>query len=474
MSADQHGVVKYWQPNFNNVKEIQAHNEAIRGLAFAPTDSKFVTGGDDASLKIFDFAGGVEEATLTGHQWEVRCLDWHPNKGLLVSGSKDHSVKLWDPRTGRCLTTLSSSKNQVSRTVFEPSQGVLLATGGRDHIIRIFDLRMMRDVFQLRGHDTEVTSIAWHPQHRNLLSSGGQAGAIHHYLLDEPNLAPGAEMTLSPYDSPDPSHAPSQTIFPAHSIPFAHETTGPIWSLSWHPLGHIMASGSNDRITRFWSRARPGDSSYLTDRFHAGQQPNDERGWDRRDGRRQHRDLDETDAFDEGDGLVEQKVSGPNAAAPLPSAAPAALQLPGIALPGIPQPDQAPPPLPGFPNSAGGPMPHHPGGFPHPPPPPPAALQSLLATMDPSKIDISKLSEMFGGQFPPIPPPPGAHGAIPPPPLPPGFIPPPLPANAFPPPQQPPMMMDAQNGHAESGQSLRKRAPLPSQEEARKARKGKR
>lgn len=37
----------------------------------------------------------------------------------------------------------------------------------------------------------------------------------------------------------------------------AHDSN--VWSLAWHPLGHILCSGSNDHTTRFWSRARPGD-----------------------------------------------------------------------------------------------------------------------------------------------------------------------------------------------------------------------
>ena len=31
------------------------------------------------------------------------------------------------------------------------------------------------------------------------------------------------------------------------SIDEAHETM--VWSLSWHPLGHILVSGSNDHTT---------------------------------------------------------------------------------------------------------------------------------------------------------------------------------------------------------------------------------
>jgi len=461
ISGDQDGLVKYWQPNFNNLKELQAHGDGIRGIAFAPTDAKFVTGSDDATLKVFDFAAGTDEVTLTGHQWEVRCLDWHPTKGLIVSGSKDHTVKLWDPRTGRCLTTLSSSKNQISRTVFEPSQGIMLATCGRDHLVRVFDIRMMRDVFILRGHENDVTSLTWHPIHRNLISTGGHGGAMIHYLLDEQNLPPNMEPSLSPYDNKDPK-APPQNIYPAHSIPYAHEPTGPIWSLAWHPLGHILASGSNDRITRFWTRARPGDTVCFNDRYHIGQAAAEAQGtYDRRGGLRQDREEEEQEAQDEAEGLVDQKM---------PSRAGA------TAFPGLPGLVQAAPSQNG--SSAGGPQLPGIGGAPAPNPLSgltPAPLPGI-PPLDPSKFDLSKIAQLFGGSIPPIPPPGAATGAPFPPPIP-GFPPTvPPPPNAFPgglPPGFPPpgtvpgmSATPEQNGQSEA--AMRRRAPLPSQQESLK------
>ena len=341
ISADQEGIIKYWQPNFNNVKAFQAHSEPVRDIAFAPTDVKFVTGSDDANLKIFDFAGGVEESVLTGHNWEVKCVDWHPSKGLLVSGSKDHQVKLWDPRNGRCLTTLHGHKNTIARTMFEPTQGQMLATCARDQIARVFDLRMMRDVLLLRGHEKDITTLTWHPVHRNLLSTGGVDGSLFHYLLDEPNLPSSdsslASISISPYDSPDPANAPAQTIYPAHKLPYAHDFA--VWALDWHPLGHILASGSNDRVTRFWSRPRPGDTACFNDRYHIGQAAAEAQGtYDRRDGRRQMREQEEQEAQDEAEGLVDQQM---------PSKQGGSSGLPGL-LPGINSGLAPPPQLPGI------------------------------------------------------------------------------------------------------------------------------
>lgn len=37
----------------------------------------------------------------------------------------------------------------------------------------------------------------------------------------------------------------------------AHESN--VWALAYHPMGHILCTGSNDHTTRFWCRDRPGE-----------------------------------------------------------------------------------------------------------------------------------------------------------------------------------------------------------------------
>jgi polyadenylation factor subunit 2 len=475
ISADHDGVIKYWQPNFNNVKVIHGHNDAIRDMAFSPNDSKFVTASDDSTLKIFDFAGGVEESVLSGHGWDAKTVDWHPTKGLLVSGSKDHLVKLWDPRTGRCLTTLHGHKNTITKTVFEKVKGQCLASSARDQTARVFDLRMMRDICLLKGHEKEISTLAFHPIHSSFLSTGGGDGTIFHYLLDEPNTPQGQLSILAPYDSPDPSTAPAQTIYPAHKINHAHEF--PIWSLDWHPLGHIMASGSNDRSTKFWTRARPGETDIPNDRYHIGEAAAEAQGtWDRRGGRRQRQEEEEQEMEDEMEGLVDQKLP-PKQQQPQPS-------FPGLAIPGLPLPQ--PGAIPGMGNAGvpPPPPPHFGNGntFSNGPPP--------LPGIDPNNPhDFAKIAEMMQKAGLQIPPPPmGVGGQIPPPlpgMLPPGFLPPPGSfAGGFPPP--PPGMQfgipgmgntsSGGNDYREnsagasegggSGATVRRRGPLPSQEES--------
>ncbi|KAK9368733.1 WD40-repeat-containing domain protein [Lipomyces kononenkoae] len=274
LSGDQEGIVKYWQPNMNNVKVLAAHREAVRDLSFSPTDAKFVTASDDSTLKIWNFNEGQEERTLSGHGWDVKCVHWHPTKGVIVSGSKDNLVKLWDPRTGKCLTTLHGHKNTITRAQFQPTRGDLLATSARDQTARIFDIRMMRDIAVLRGPSCDITTLTWHPIHPSLLVTGDFNGAIHFYLLDTYQAGAGASLSSAggpggSLSSQTASVAPTaQSFEPVQSVPYAHESA--IWSMEFHPMGHILCTGSNDKFTRFWCRARPGDSAAFKDGYHLG------------------------------------------------------------------------------------------------------------------------------------------------------------------------------------------------------------
>jgi polyadenylation factor subunit 2 len=75
-----------------------------------------------------------------------------------------------------------------------------------------------------------------------LLVSGGSEGAILHWDLATPE--PSFAQPVSP---------------PRATLSQAHDSN--VWSLAFHPLGHLLVSASNDHTTRFWSRERPGDAS---------------------------------------------------------------------------------------------------------------------------------------------------------------------------------------------------------------------
>ncbi|KAJ1504608.1 WD repeat-containing protein 33 [Coelomomyces lativittatus] len=253
VSGDHQGFVKYWHSNMNPLKSMQAHLDSpIRGLGFSPMDTKLATCADDQKVKIWYLHEAVCEQTLLGHGWEVKCLDWHPCLGLVASGGKDHVIKLWDPRSGLCISTIHGHKNTIHSITWNQN-GHWLLSGSRDQTIKLFDIRSMKEVMNFKGHPNEVCSVRWHPQHECLFASGGSDGTLFFW------------------------HALHSTAL--HSVK-AHDAN--IWAMDWHPLGHLLCTGSNDYATRFWSRARPGQGDEMQKfgtHLHDPQLAGDIAGW---------------------------------------------------------------------------------------------------------------------------------------------------------------------------------------------------
>jgi polyadenylation factor subunit 2 len=54
---------------------------------------RFVSGGEDKAVRIWDWGQAREERSLEGHGHRVNSLDWHPSFALLASASKDNTVR---------------------------------------------------------------------------------------------------------------------------------------------------------------------------------------------------------------------------------------------------------------------------------------------------------------------------------------------------------------------------------------------
>ncbi|KAJ2347082.1 WD repeat-containing protein 33, partial [Coemansia sp. RSA 2618] len=239
ITGDHDGIIKYWQPNLSNLKAFQAHKYPVRDLSFSPSDLKFVSASDDQQLKIWDFRLNKEERQLVGHKWDVRTVDWHPHLGMIASGSKDNMIRVWDPRSAKCIATVGQHNNTVTQLEWNQN-GRWLLSGGRDRCIKLFDVRKLNEDMSTFVTQREVHSIAWHPVHETMFASGGSSsdtkemiseGSIEFWMTDD--------------------------LKPKACVEGAHGSQ--IWSLDWHPMGHILASGSNDKTTRFWCRPRPGE-----------------------------------------------------------------------------------------------------------------------------------------------------------------------------------------------------------------------
>ncbi|PCH38704.1 WD40 repeat-like protein [Wolfiporia cocos MD-104 SS10] len=142
-------------------RTLRNHLDAVRALAFHPTELCLATGGDDNTVKIWrvDVAGLASSAsrpttevepqlTLRGHSAAVTRLVHAPSKQLLYSASLDSSIRIW---------ALPPS----SHTTYAPYDATRARGELVGHTDAVWDLALVRDESTLISCGAEGAVKVW-------------------------------------------------------------------------------------------------------------------------------------------------------------------------------------------------------------------------------------------------------------------------------------------------------------------------
>ncbi|KAI6825866.1 WD40 repeat-like protein [Hortaea werneckii] len=150
LTGSQDRQIRLFNPSSAKlIQTYSAHGYEVLDLAVAEDNSRFVSGGGDKTVFLWDVAAGVTLRRFTGHAGRVNAVAFGGvGDGVVLSGSFDGTVKVWDAksRSERPIMSLGEARDAVS-SVFVRGHEVLV--GSVDGRVRIYDLAM--------GHvDTDV------------------------------------------------------------------------------------------------------------------------------------------------------------------------------------------------------------------------------------------------------------------------------------------------------------------------------
>jgi U3 small nucleolar RNA-associated protein 15 len=139
---------------------MAGHAAPARAVAFGADKLALASGGDDATVRLWDPAAGAATGRLDGHTDYVRALAAAPaSPHAFLSGGYDHAVKLWDARAGTCVATLDHGA-PVEAVLYLPGAGLCASAGGT--VVKVWDAlsRSPTPLAVLAAHQKTVTCLA--------------------------------------------------------------------------------------------------------------------------------------------------------------------------------------------------------------------------------------------------------------------------------------------------------------------------
>ncbi|MBT7688764.1 MAG: WD40 repeat domain-containing protein [Flavobacteriales bacterium] len=122
------------------IHEVEAHELSTNSVAFLG-DSKIVSGGKDAYIRIWNLHGGMEMVKeIPAHNYAVYDIVVNQSDGWVATASRDKTLKIWDLEFEELPLRLDRAKadghiNSVNRLLWIPESGVLASCSDDRSII---------------------------------------------------------------------------------------------------------------------------------------------------------------------------------------------------------------------------------------------------------------------------------------------------------------------------------------------------
>lgn len=207
--------------NGNQIKDFSGHSGPVHFINFSPDGKYLLSGGKDATIKLWEVASGKEIKQLVGHSSSLITAQFSPDGKNIVSASSDETIRLWSTASGKEIRRLERDCHSFHSVSFSPSGNHILSVGS-DNSLRLWDVQSGEQIKLFHGDTDKVFTAMFSSDGKYVVSSAANNKIV---LLDA--LSGKKIKTFS-----------GHTDF--------------ISSAVFTPDGKSIVSGSNDKTIRIW------------------------------------------------------------------------------------------------------------------------------------------------------------------------------------------------------------------------------
>lgn len=255
-------------PGGELLRTLCGHDEPVTALAFMGKSRRFLSGGYDGRLNIWNLTNPHNLPDFMDAGGGIMSVSATMDGDLAASTYIDRKISLWDTHERRVIRKFQGHTNIIQATDISPD-GRMVSSSSYDKTVRVWDTITGRDLWTFSGHQTPVMSVAIHPGQK-LLASGSIGASEEECIIRIWSLESGEALRrLSGHvgDITSLRFARDGSFLLSssndHTVKMWDHTTGQVirtfeghtdWvkTVDISSDGSLIVSGSNDQTIRLW------------------------------------------------------------------------------------------------------------------------------------------------------------------------------------------------------------------------------
>eukprot|EP00879_Flechtneria_rotunda_P001082 GHRR01001223.1.p1 GENE.GHRR01001223.1~~GHRR01001223.1.p1 ORF type:complete len:463 (+),score=96.76 GHRR01001223.1:135-1523(+) len=170
------------------VATLRTHEQEVCGLKWSPSGMQLASGGNDNMLCIWN-ANFELQHRINAHQAAVKALAWCPfQSNLLASGggTADRCIKFWNTTTGAMLNSIDTGSQVCSLQWSRHEREILSSHGYSKNQLCLWRYPTLVKAAELTGHTARVLHMAQSPDGSSVVTAGADETLRFWRVFGEP------------------------------------------------------------------------------------------------------------------------------------------------------------------------------------------------------------------------------------------------------------------------------------------------